>query len=139
MFRRTIGVSKFVTAAVAAVALVATMAAPSSAATCSRTIRLVATPAGAAIRADGRARVRADARGRQSFVVEITAFVPNGTVLSVIANGVPAGTATVMFNRAVLDLNNAAAPLPAGLDPVCAITQLLVADPAGTVILTGMF
>jgi len=135
---RKVGV-KYVAATIAALALGAAMAGAASAAVCSRTIRLKATPAGLAIRADGRARVRSDARGRQSFVVEITAVVPNGTVLSVSANGVAAGTATVMFNRAVLDLNNAAAPLPAGLDPVCGITQLLVADPAGTVILTGMF
>jgi hypothetical protein len=130
---------KYVTAALAGLAFVATLAGSSSAAVCSRTIRLKATPAGLAIRADGRARVRSDARGRQSLVVEITAFVPDGTVLSVSANGVLAGTAAVMFNRAVLDLNNAANPLPAGLDPVCGITQVLVADPAGTVILTGMF
>lgn len=89
--------------------------------------------------ADGRARLRSDARARQSFRVEITAFVPDGTVLSVFANGVLAGTAAVAFNRAVLDVNNRANPLPAGLDPVCAITQVLVADPAGTTILTGMF
>jgi len=130
---------KYVAGVLAGLALVATLAGAASAATCSRTIRLVPTPAGIAIRADGRARVRADARGRQSFVVEITAFVPNGTVLSVTANGIPAGTATVMFNRAVLDVNNGVSPIPAGLDPVCAITQVLVADPAGTVILTGMF
>jgi len=130
---------KYATAVLAGLALVTTLAGPASAAVCDRRIRLIPTPAGRAIMADGRARVRSDARGRQSFVVEITAFVPNGTVLSVTANGVPAGTAAVMFNRAVLDVNNAASPLPAGLDPVCGITQLLVADPAGTVILTGMF
>src|SRR5262245_47646848 len=130
---------KYLAAPLAALAIITAVAGPASAAVCDRTIRLTATPAGRAIMADGRARLRSDARNRQSFRVESTAFVPDGTVLRVFANGVLAGTATVAFNRATLDVNNRLNPLPAGLDPVCAITQVLVADPAGTTILTGMF
>src|SRR5262249_50513138 len=130
---------KLITAALAAVALVSLLETPASAAVCDKTIRLTATAAGADVQADGRARLRSDARGRQSFRVEISVALPNGTLLTVSANGVVAGTAEVIAGRAVLDLNNAAAPLPAGIDPVCAITSVSVADPAGAILLTGAF
>src|SRR5262249_23260899 len=57
--------------ALAAVALPATLHAPAAAAPCDKTIRLTATAAGQDVQADGRARLRADAKGRQSLRVEV--------------------------------------------------------------------
>ena len=130
---------KLLLAAMAALTLLPLAAAPASAAVCDKNIRLVATAAGANANADGRARLRSDDRNRQSLRVEITVAFRDGTPLSVTANGIAAGTAVVIVGRAVLDLNNRVDPLPAGLDPVCSITQIAVSDPAGTVILTGSF
>ena len=135
--------AKRLTATVLTLAMVLALAAYASAAVCDKKIRLAATAAGQAINADGNARVRSRPRGlatRQGFTVEVTAAVANGTTFTVFANGQPAGTMTIAFGRGVLDLSNAGGTvLPAGVDPVCSIGSVVVADGAGTILLTGSF
>ena len=110
---------------------------------CAKAINLVASPAGQAIAAQGRARVRAFFNNGvfvQDFVVEVGALVPNGTVFMVFANGLPAGTITIIAGRGVLDVNNQPPNvLPAGTDPVCAIGPVIVTNGAGATILSGTF
>jgi hypothetical protein len=110
---------------------------------CGKSITLVASPAGQAIAAQGKARVRAFLNNGvlvQDFVVEMAAVVPNGTTFMVFANGLPAGTITIVFGRGVLDVNNQPPNvLPAGTDPVCSIGPVIVTDAAGNTILSGSF
>jgi len=111
---------------------------------CSKTIRLVASPAGKVIAADGRVRVRAQTRTptfvKQNYVLEMSALVPNGTTFMVFNNGLPAGTVTINFGVGRLALDNEGANvLPAGTDPVCSITTVIVTDGAGNTILSGTF
>ena len=119
-------------------------AATYASADCQKSIRLVASPAGKAIAADGRARVRAQTRTptfvKQDLTVEMTAVVPNGTTFMVFANGQPMGTITIVFNVGRLVVNNEAPNvLPAGADPVCSIGPVIVTDGAGNTILSGSF
>ena len=110
---------------------------------CAKAINLVASPAGVAIAAQGKARVNAFLNNGvlvQKFVVEVNAVVPNGTTFMVFANGLPAGTITIAFGKGVLDVNNVPpSVLPAGTDPVCSITTVIVTDAAGNTILSGTF
>ena len=119
-------------------------AATYASADCQKSIRLVASPAGKAIAADGRARVRAQTRTptfvKQDLVVEMSALVPNGTTFMVFANGQPMGTITIVFGVGRLVVNNEGANvLPVGADPVCSIKTIIVTDGAGNTILSGTF
>src|SRR5206468_11494642 len=71
-------------------------AASSASADCDKTIRLLASPAGKVIAADGRVRVRAKTVSptfvKQNHVLETRALVPNGTAVVVVNNGLPART-----------------------------------------------
>ena len=108
--------------------------------TCDDTIVLTTTSAGRAINADGNARIRTDARGRQSFRVEIDANVHNGTTFDVYADGVLAGTLKVRAHRGQLEVDNEhGRSIPSGLDPVCSIKQVAVRNSAGTDVLDGTF
>ncbi len=124
--------------ALAALALVLTMAA-SSYADCQKKIALNEEAAGLAIDASGTAEVRA--RGdRQRFKVSMDARVDNGTTFAVFANGQLAGTITIDLGAGQLELSNAdGKTLPAGVDPVCGIGSVTVQDKNGTVILSGKF
>ena len=119
-------------------------AASSASADCDKTIRLLASPAGKVIAADGRVRVRAKTVSptfvKQNYVLEMSALVPNGTTFMVFNNGLPAGTVTITFGvgRLLLD-NEGGKVLPAGTDPVCSITTVIVTDAAGNTILSGTF
>jgi len=129
----------------AALGLAMTLGVAGSAlADCDKTIRLVASPAGKVIAADGKARVRAQTRTptfvKQNYVLEMSALVPNGTTFMVFNNGLPAGTVTITFGVGRLALDNEAGHvLPAGTDPVCSITTVIVTDGAGNTILSGTF
>ena len=116
---------------------------PAGAGGCAKKINLVASPAGQAIAASGKARVRAFLNGGfldQDFVVEMAAVVPDGTTFMVFANGLPAGTITIVLGTGVLSLDNEPPNvLPAGVDPVCSIGPVVVTDGAGNTILSGTF
>jgi len=119
-------------------------AATHASADCAKSIRLAVSPAGKAIAADGRARVRAQTRAagfvKQDLVVEMSAAVPNGTTFMVFANAQPVGTITIVFGVGRLVVNNDGANvLPAGANPVCAISSIIVTDGAGNTILSGTF
>ena len=119
-------------------------AATYASADCQKSIRLVASPAGKAIAADGRVRVRAQTRTptfvKQNYVCEMSALVPNGTTFMVFNNGLPAGTITINLGVGRLALDNEAGHvLPAGTDPVCSIKTVIVTDAAGNTILSGTF
>src|SRR5438552_6858181 len=97
----------------AALGLAMTLGVASSAlADCDKTIRLVASPAGKVIAADGRVRVRAKTVSptfvKQNYVCEMSALVPNGTTFMVFNNGLPAGTITINFGVGRLALDNEA-------------------------------
>ena len=59
----------------------------------------------------------------------------------VLANGLPAGTITVVRRKigvpSPTDANGMT--LPAGVDPVCSIGPVAEADGAGTIVLSGSF
>src|SRR5215470_5639710 len=135
--------TKRFTATAMTLAMALGVASYASAAVCDKTIRLTATPAGQAIRADGRARVRSAPKGlgtRQSFTAEISAAVPDGTTYTVSANGFTAGVITIVAGRGAMTVSNdAGMVLPAGVDPVCSIRSVVVTDGPGTAVLTGSF
>jgi len=110
---------------------------------CAKAINLTASPAGQAIAAKGKARVRAIPNAgflNQDFVVEMAALVPDGTTFMVFANGLPAGTITIALGHGALSVTNVPpSVLPAGTDPVCSIVPVIVTDGAGNTILSGRF
>ncbi len=110
---------------------------------CAKGINLTASPAGKAIAASGKARVRAIPNAgflNQDFVVEMAALVPDGTTFMVFANGLPAGTITIALGHGRLAVTNVPpSVLPAGTDPVCSILPVIVTDGAGNTILSGSF
>lgn len=128
---------KQVAAVLAGCSLAFVMADHASAADCRKRISLTSTHA--ALDASGKAKVRAR-RAKQSFNVEAEANAPDGTTYLVFANGQPAGTITLALGEGELELNNNNGKvLPAGVDPVCSITDVQVVDTAGTVVLQGSF
>jgi len=114
---------------------------------CRATTVLQPTPFGQTIAATGTAVKRSDKNGlRQTFTVEADAAVAAGTVFAVFVNGTSlAGTITMALPLGAvvaigtLDLSNANAALPVGVNPVCAITSVVVTDAAGNILLTGSF
>lgn len=109
-----------------------------------RRISLSASDAGAAIDASGHARYRV--RGsKQDFKVEVEARVASGTKFTVyvVNNGatVKAGTITInRFGEGEIELKNYDRKrLPAGVAPVNTITQVIVKNSAGAVIVSGSF
>src|SRR5262249_60599076 len=105
---------------------------PPAAGGCAKKINLVASPAGKAIAAQGTAAVRTAAKigfVQQNLEVAVRAAVADGTTFMVFANGLPAGTITIVLGRGVLSLDNEPPNvLPAGVDPVCAIGPVVVTD-----------
>src|SRR5947199_8992633 len=80
----------------AALGLAMTLGVAGSAlADCDKTIRLVASPAGKVIAADGRVRVRAKTVSptfvKQNYVLEMSALVPDATTFMVVNHGLPPG------------------------------------------------
>ena len=115
---------------------------PAGAGGCAKKINLVASPAGKAIAARGTAAVRTAAKIGfvQNFEVAMRAAVADGTTFMVFANGLPAGTITIVLGTGVLSLDNEPPNvLPAGVDPVCSIGLVVVTDGAGNTILSGTF
>ena len=116
---------------------------PAGAGGCAKKINLVASPAGKAIAARGTAAVRTAAKigfVQQNFEVSMRAAVADGTTFMVFANGLPAGTITIVLGNGVLSLDNEPPNvLPAGVDPVCSIGPVVVTDAAGNTILSGSF
>jgi len=116
---------------------------PAGAGGCAKKINLVASPAGKAIAARGTAAVRTAAKigfVQQNFEVAMRAAVADGTTFMVFANGLPAGTITIVLGTGVLSLDNEPPNvLPAGVDPVCSIGLVVVTDGAGNTILSGTF
>jgi len=110
---------------------------------CAKGINLTASPAGQAIAATGKARVRAIPQVgflNQDFVVEMAAVVADGTTFMVFANGQPAGTITIALGHGRLAVTNVPpSVLPAGTDPVCSIRPVIVTDGAANTILSGSF
>lgn len=98
-----------------------------AAADCGDRIVLSATADGDAVAASGGAYVGSLA-AHETFSVQVSADVPDGTQLVVFANGLAAGTVTVVGGLASLDLSNATGALPAGVDPVCQIGPISVTD-----------
>ena len=110
---------------------------------CAKAINLKASPAGQAVAATGKARVRAIPNAgflNQDFVVEMAALVPDGTTFMVFANNQPAGTITIALGHGALSVTNVPpSVLPAGTDPVCSIIPVAVTDGLGNTILKGSF
>ena len=108
-----------------------------AAAACLDSTTLSATPDGQAVAARGAAYVRSiEGDSNPMFMVSVDVDVPDGTALLVFANGEPAGTIIVAGQRGTL---NVSAPLPSGMDPVCAIGPVWVTDAASTVLVDGGF
>lgn len=76
----------------------------------------------------------------QRFKVSMDARVADGTTFVVYVNGMPAGMITITLGSGELDINNHdGAILPAGLDPVCNISSVLVTDGAANPVIEGRF
>jgi len=104
-----------------------------AAADCGDRIVLSSTADGDAVAASGIAYVGSDeASMTQTFSVRVIAAVSDGTELLVFANGLQAGTVTVVGGMATLDLSAANGALPAGVDPVCQIGPIWVTDAGQT-------
>jgi hypothetical protein len=104
-----------------------------AAADCGDRIVLSSTADGDAVGASGVAYVGAnDASMTQTFIVQVSAAIADGTQLLVFANGLQAGTVTVSGGMATLDLSAANGALPAGADPVCQIGPIWVTDAGQT-------
>ena len=100
---------------------------------CGDRIVLSSTADGDAVAASGIAYVGSDeASMTQTFSVRVIAAVSDGTELLVFANGLQAGTVTVVGGMATLDLSAANGALPAGVDPVCQIGPIWVTDTGQT-------
>jgi hypothetical protein len=97
------------------------------------------TSDGAALAADGRADIGEDGAW-QRFLVEVTANVADGTVLTLIVNGRP--VAPIVISRSAGDFEIAASEgelLPNGLHDVGQIETLAIATKEGVLLLTGAF
>jgi hypothetical protein len=128
---------KQVVTVLAGCSLAFTLTGYASAADCQKKIALTST--GIAPDASGGAKVRAR-RVKQSFSVEAEANVPDGATYMVFANGQPAGMITMVLGEGELELNNNNGKvLPAGVDPVCSITSVVVVDSTGATVLEGSF
>jgi hypothetical protein len=107
-----------------------------------RKISLAST--GAAPDASGHARFR-ERGSRQDFKVEVEARVKTGTkyTVYVVNSGQTVKAGVIKINRlgeGEIELKNYDGKrLPAGIAPVSSITQVIVKDSKGTVILTGSF
>jgi hypothetical protein len=100
--------------------------------------RLALTPTGVGIGAHGTADLRAQGN-QQRVKVEIEANVADGTVFTVLANGIAIGTITIRLQEGELELElGNGATLPGGL-LVSAITSIAVQDAAGATVLQGQF
>jgi len=110
-----------------------------AAADCSDRITLDATSNGEDFAASGRAEIRSLERGeQQTFTVQVSVEVPDGTDLFVYANGLPADKITVVQGVGTLDLSTGSGAFPAGAD-VCTIGPVWVTDASGTTLLDGSF
>jgi len=104
-----------------------------AAADCGDRIVLSSTADGDAVAASGIAYVGSDeASMTQTFSVRVIAAVSDGTELLVFANGLQAGTVTIVGGMATLDLSAANGALPAGVNPVCQIGPIWVTDAGQT-------
>jgi hypothetical protein len=112
---------------------------PPAVADCRVWTDLLPTADGELLAATGRAEAWAQNDGaQQTFMVDVGIGLPDETPLFVFANGEPAGTITVGAGVASMNLTDAAgAPLPFGVDPVCAIGPIWVNDAGGTTLLFG--
>ena len=110
-----------------------------AAADCSDRITLDATSSGEDYAAAGRAEIRSlEAGEQQSFIVQVSVAVPDGTDLFVYANGQPANKITVVQGVGTLSLSTGDGAFPEGAD-VCTIGPVSVTDAGGTTLLDGSF
>src|SRR5262249_44131616 len=110
-----------------------------AAADCSDRITLDATSSGDDYAASGRAEIRSlEAGEQQSFTVQVSVEVPDGTDLFVFANGQPANKITVVQGVGTLSLSTGDGAFPSGAD-VCTIGPVSVTDASGTTLLDGSF
>jgi hypothetical protein len=109
-----------------------------AAADCGDRTEMSSTADGDLIAASGVSLLSSNNDGAQQiFIVQVGATVPDGTQLFVSANGQPAGTLTFAGGIGTLDLSNTNNVLPAGVNPVCSIGHVDVADANGTILLSG--
>lgn len=99
---------------------------------------LAATDAGNAIGATGHADLRAQGN-EQRLTVEMEANVPDGTMFTLVANGIPIGTITVELGVGEFQFEaEDGQMLTGGLTPA-AITSLALTDSSNTVVLQAQF
>jgi len=108
---------------------------------CRDRISLSPTADGEAFAATGRASIQSfDSPARQTFRVDVGVDVPDGTLLYIYTNGLPAGLLSITQGVGTLDLSNAnGAPFPLEVDPVCSLGPVWVTDAGGATLLEGSF
>jgi hypothetical protein len=101
-------------------------------------VSLAATDAGVAIGATGHADLRAQGI-KQRLRVEMEANVPDGTMFTLTANGMPIGAITISLGEGEFEFESEnGETLAGGLFPA-AITSLALSDSSNTVVLQAQF
>jgi hypothetical protein len=104
-----------------------------------RTASLSPTPDGADMGASGRAEINEDGEW-QRFLVQVRANVPDGTVLTLLVDGRPAGPIEMSDSEGTFEVaTSEGLGLPNGVRDLGEIRRLEVADKQGVSILTGTF
>ena len=104
-----------------------------------RSASLSPTIHGAALAASGRAEISEESEW-QRFLVEVTANVADGTVLTLIVNGRPVATIVISESEGLFEIGTSEGlRLPNGLNDVARIETLAIATQEGVFVLTGTF
>jgi hypothetical protein len=96
------------------------------------------TPAGLAIGAEGHADLREQGQ-RARLKLEVEASVADGTVFTVMANGIAVGKVTLNLGEGEFQLESQGAMLPTGISSIGAITSVQISAPDGAPILNTSF
>ncbi len=105
---------------------------------CRNRIRLMATPEGAKIQAEGQAEAREE-RGWERLRVQIEANVPDGTNFKVFVDDQLAGVITTREGEGQLRFDTQDGSLPAEFGPVCDLRTVDVVGEGDVLILHGEF
>jgi hypothetical protein len=104
-----------------------------------RTASLSPTPDGTGMGATGRAEIDEDSEW-QRFLVQVTASVPDGTVLTLLVDGRPAGPIVMSDSEGTFEVaTSEGLGLPNGVRDLGEIGTLVVTNKQGVSILTGTF
>ena len=101
-------------------------------------VPLAPTSAGSSLKAHGHVDIRVEG-AKQRIEVELEADLSDGTVVNILINGAPAGTATIRLQEAEFEFETEGiATLPGGILPGD-VTSVAVTDAGGNVLVQAQF